>query len=118
MFCISEKNKPVSPVCRTKVLKEKQFIIHVTRMFSLIPLCEGCVIILQRNSQSFNRQKIWICAHVIILDPPQQNIYKVSTYVSQRKPLLMIFSWLTAGKNKQIKAEMVVSKQHMLPRAP
>lgn len=47
MFCISEKNKPVSHVCRTKVLKEKQFIIRVTHMFSLIPLCEICVIILQ-----------------------------------------------------------------------
>lgn len=118
MFCFSEKNKPVSPVCRTKVLKEKQFIICVTRMFSLIPLCESCVIILQRNSQSFSSKKVWICAHLIILDPPQQNIYKVLTYVSQCKSLLMIFSWLTAGKNKQIKAEMAVSKQHMLPRAP
>lgn len=105
-------------MCRTKVLKEKQFIICVTRVFRLMPLCESCVIISQRNSQSFIRKKVWVCAHIIILDPPQQDIYKVSTYVSQRKSLLMIFCWLTAGRNKQIKAEMAVSKQHMLPRAP
>lgn len=105
-------------MCRTKVLKEKQFIICVTRMFSLIPLCESCAIILQEIPSLSTDKKIWICAHIIILDLPQQNIYKVSTYVSQRKPLLMIFSWLTAGRNKQIKAEMAVSKQHMLPRAP
>lgn len=113
MFCISEKNKPVSPVCRAEVLKEKQFIIRVMRMFSLIPLCESCVIILHhdRCSVCMHTRKIpivsseiWICTHIFFLVPPQQ-IWKS----------LLIFLWPTRGKNKQIKAEIAVKKTAHTP---